>query len=70
MTTESTTRYPEIEVELTGRDGNAFFIISRVRSALKKAFVSDRDIEFFTEEAMSSDYDHVLQTVMAWVSTS
>lgn len=63
--------YPKVKVQLSGKDGNAFFIISRVRSALKEAgVISTREIEDFTEEAMSGDYDHVLQTVMAWVSIS
>lgn len=68
MTTN--TRYPEIEVQLSGEDGNAFFIIGRVRTALREKGVSPSEIERFTEEAQSGDYDNVLQTVMRWVSTS
>jgi len=63
-------RYPEIEVQLVGEDGNAFFIISRVRAALKEGGVSHHEIEEFSEEAMSGDYDGVIQTCMRWVSTS
>ena len=32
--------------------------------------VSDEEIAAFTAEAMSGDYDHVLQTVMRWVDVS
>lgn len=61
-------RYPEVTVQLTGQDGNAFFIIGRVTAALRKAGVTEEEREEFTEDAMSGDYDHVLQTVLAWVT--
>ena len=60
--------YPNVTVNLTGEDGNAFFIISRTRNALRRANVSTEKIEEFTEEAKSGDYDNVLQTVMRWVN--
>lgn len=41
-------KYPNIEVKLIGEDGNAFSILARVDSALKKAKIH-KDIrdEFF-----------------------
>lgn len=63
-----TTKYPDIEVKLTGTDGNAFFIIGRVRSALKDAGVPGEEIDAFTEEATSGDYDNVLRVVDSWVT--
>lgn len=63
-------KYPQIEVQLTGEDGNAFFIIGRVSKALKRAGVEKAEVDAFTEDAMSGDYDHVLQTVMKWVSVN
>lgn len=62
--------YPEIEVELSGQDGNAMFIIARTRQALKRGGVPLQDVDEFTREAQSGDYDNVLQTVMRWVATS
>ncbi len=64
------TKYPDVEVELLGEDGNAFFIVGRVAKALKKAGVDREEIEEFRAEAMSGDYDHLLQTAMAWVDVS
>lgn len=64
---EGNVRYPSITVELIGQDGNAFFIIGRVRQALRRAGVSKEEVDTFAEEAMSGDYDHVLQTVLTWV---
>jgi len=52
---------------MVGQDGNAFAILGRVRSALKREGVSAEEIGRFCEEAMSGDYDHLLRTVMAWV---
>ena len=61
-------KFPNITVELSGQDGNAFMIIGRVGKALRREGVSQEDIAAFTDEAMSGDYDNVLQTVMRWVS--
>lgn len=63
-------KHPKAHVQLTGEDGNAFFIIGRTASALRRAGVSSEEIEAFQAEAMSGDYDHVLQTVMSWVDHS
>lgn len=63
-------KYPQIEVQLTGEDGNAFFIIGRVGRALRKGGVDKEEIEAYTNDAMSGNYDHVLQTTMRWVSVN
>ena len=59
--------YKDIEVQLSGEDGNAFAIISRVLMAMKHAEVPAETIKQFSDEAMSGDYDHVLQTCMKYV---
>lgn len=56
-----------IKVPLTGKDGNAFAIIGRVRTALRRAGYEPELIEEFTREAMSGDYDHLIQTVLEYV---
>lgn len=61
-------KYPDIEVQLSGKDGNAMFIIGRVGVALKDAGVPSEERSAFADEAMSGDYDNVLQTCMKWVS--
>ena len=63
-----TTKYPDITVQLSGQDGNGFFIVVRVGNALKMAGVSQSDITVFRNEATSGDYDHLLQTCMKWVN--
>ena len=61
------TRYPDIEVQLTGRDGNAFAIMGAVKGALRKAGVPQHEIDQYIEESMSGDYNHLLVTAMEWV---
>ena len=61
-------KYPEIEVQLTGEDGNANFILGSVTRALRKAKISKEEIAQFLDEAKSGDYDHLLQTCMKWVN--
>lgn len=63
-------KYPEIEVELIGRDGNAFAILGAVQKELKRAKVPQEEITNFLDEATSGDYDHLLQTVISWVMVS
>jgi Domain of unknown function (DUF4314) len=60
-------RYPEVQVQLTGQDGNAFAILGRIAAALRHAGVPQEEIDAFFAEATSGDYDHLLQTTMAWV---
>ena len=58
------------EVQLTGEDGNAFFIMGRVAKELRRAGNAPEIVEAFQTEAMSGDYDHVLQTAMAYADCS
>ena len=59
-----------IEVQLSGRDGNAFNVMANVTGAMKKAKVPKEEIDSFIEEATSGDYDHLLQTCMKWVTVN
>ena len=61
-------RYPEIEVELLGQDGNAFMIIGKVQKALRRAGVPKEEISQYVSEATSGDYNTVLSTTMNLVS--
>jgi hypothetical protein len=63
-------KFPEVHVKLVGKDGNAFAIIGRVRSALQRAGVPNEQIKAYTDEATSGDYNHLLQGTMRWVDAS
>lgn len=63
-------KYPNIEVQLSGEDGNAFAVVGAVRRALRLAGVSVEEMAAFQTEAFSGDYDHLLATVFEWVEVS
>lgn len=63
-------RFPDIEVELVGHDGNAFAVLGRVQRGLRKGGATHDDIEQFMAEAMSGDYDHLLRVCTEWVNVS
>lgn len=60
-------KYPNITVKLVGEDGNAYAILGRVRQALQRGKVPKEEIDLFLQEAMSGDYDELLQTCLKWV---
>ena len=61
-------KYPDITVQLTGEDGNAFSIIGRVSRVMRHAAVPKEQIDAFRTEAMSGDYNGVLQAAMKYVN--
>jgi len=61
-------KYPDVHVRLVGEDGSAYSIISRTRRAMERARVPAAEIEAYTTEAESGDYDKVIQTTMKWVN--
>lgn len=63
-------KFPEVEVELTGLDGNAFVILGRVCQAMRRAGVPAETIEQYREEATDGDYNHLLVTTMEYVHVS
>lgn len=63
-----TVKYPDIKVQLVGKDGNAFSILFRTRQALHKAFVPKEEQDAYMTEATAGDYDHLLQCTMRWVT--
>lgn len=63
-----TPKFPNITVRLTGTDGNAYAVVAKVVKALRNAGKGSGTIESFKQEALSDDYDHLLQTAMKWVN--
>jgi len=53
-------------LELSGQDGNAFFILGRARTVARKAGWSNKKQKELMDEATSGDYDHLLQTMMKY----
>ncbi len=62
-----TTKHPEVSVRLIGNDGNAFSILGACQMEAWRAKVpKEEEIDLFLKEAISGDYDHLLQTCMQW----
>lgn len=59
-------KYPEINIQLTGHDGNAFYIIGRCLEAMRRAELSEEERDKFQAEATSGNYDHLLTTCIKW----
>jgi hypothetical protein len=59
---------PHICVTLTGLDSNAMVLIAEVSRAMRKVSIPKAEIDSFVREAMSGDYDNVLQTCMKYVT--
>lgn len=59
-------KYPDITVELVGKDGNAFSILGACTRAMRKAHLTQSEIDAFMQEATSGSYDDLLATCMNW----
>lgn len=62
-------KYPDVVVQLTGEDGNAFSIMGTVsRELQKQAKVDQSVVDDYMEESMAGDYYSLLKTAMKWVT--
>jgi hypothetical protein len=57
----------EVAIELSGPEGNAFYVLGAVRKALREAGASDEAIESFRTQATSGDYTNLLEVCREWV---
>ena len=60
-------KYPDVTVQLTDVDGNAFGILGAVGAAMKSAGLSGEQVAEYRTDATAGDYNHLLQTTMAYV---
>ncbi len=59
-------KHPEITVQLSGQDSNAFMILGLCKKAMQRAHLPQDEIDQFMKEAMSGNYNHLLATAMTW----
>ena len=59
-------KYPDITVQLTGKDGNAFNILGICLQAIRQTGLSQEEHNAFYAEATSGNYDRLLATCMEW----
>jgi len=63
-------KYPQVEVVLSGTDGNAGAIMGRVRRAIKRQ-VGEKEAQLFVDAFWETNgYDEVLRLAMDWVEVS
>jgi len=62
------TTYPDITVQLSGTDGNAFSVIGKVKKAIRSAEGSDAARRFSEQAMQSGSYDELLQFCMSTVN--
>lgn len=62
----TTPRYPDLAVQLTGIDGNAFQVLGTCKLAMLEAGLSNEDVREFMDQACAGDYDHLLRVCAAW----
>ena len=63
-------KYPQVHIELTKEDGNAFNILGKVSKLLRSVGCDDKEVNRFFTEATAKDYDHLLRTAMRWVNVT
>jgi hypothetical protein len=61
-------KYPDVSVQLTGKDGNAYSIIGEVNRALRRGGHVDALETFMAEATGAKSYGEFLQVVMRTVN--
>lgn len=61
---------PNVTVNLTDRNGNAFMIMGAVTLAMRREGIDKKTIDAYRDEAMSGNYDHLLQVTMRYVNVN
>jgi hypothetical protein len=71
MTTKTQKKYgpkcPQVTVKLVGENSNAYAILGLVQRAMKREGLI-KEWEEYKNEAMSGDYEHLLETTIKWVN--
>ncbi len=63
-------KYPDVEVQLTGTDGNAFAVIGAVTRALRREVGADAAAEFQADALDAESYDALLRLAMSTVEVA
>jgi hypothetical protein len=59
-------RFPDVAVQLSGEDGNAFAVLGKVARELRRAGHGDQ-VDAYMAKATAGDYQQLLATTMRWV---
>ena len=61
-------KYPDVVVELTSIDGNAFSVMGATQKAMRRAGIPQSECDQYFTEATQGDYHHLISTTMKLVS--
>ena len=63
-------RYPEIrlDIDLSGPDGNAHFVLGKVVEALYRCECKPVEVDKYIGEATRDDYDNLLRVTRRWIN--
>ncbi len=56
----------KVNLDLVGVNGNAFSVMQAFRQQAKQEGWTKEEIDEVLKEAMSGDYDHLLQTIISY----
>ena len=56
----------KVQFDIANSNGNAFALIGGWKRAARRESWSEDEIETVIAEAMSGDYDHLVQTIMGY----
>ena len=70
LLSERRVRYPHVRASLLQRDGLAIMVLGRRAVALQHAGVNAVEIQRFVEDAACGDTNHMLRTMIDWVTVS
>jgi hypothetical protein len=59
---------PDNVIDLSGPQGNGFYILKTVRKIMKDQNICLNEIDKFLDEATSKDYQHLLKTCSQYVT--
>jgi hypothetical protein len=60
----------KINLELAGLNGNSYSLMAAFQHQARREGWTKEEIKAVTDEAMSSDYDHLLQTLISYCDTT
>lgn len=63
-------KFPQVSVQLTGEDGNAFSIIGRVSREMRRAGLREQAEQYQRDAVQCESYDALLQLTMRTVEVS
>ncbi len=59
-------KYPAVKVKIVGTNLEALPIIKECRRAMREAELDNIEIETFTDEAVSGNYQNLMKTITDW----